>query len=195
MHKESWKQKVCHFTLTNILYFFKCPKIASFEQQPFNSRTMIMLTRKSSMCMSHLELRKPGSLWSTPNLNLATSFNHWWYLQLDSLLNALLDGCHIVLQSSFSLKKRVFFHELDFTFIRSPPLSRNCRSRSPSKPKGQVNVTHQTGHKMGKVQSQSILIYEIKPISGSKNTDTVSLIDAESSLGQTYWKRCYKWFQ
>lgn len=48
--------------------------------------------------------------------------------------NVLWDSCQKVLQSSCSLKKRFFLHDLERTLTSSPPSSRNCRSASPSKP-------------------------------------------------------------
>lgn len=51
-------------------------------------------------------------------------------------LNFLCDSCQIVLQSSCSLKKRIFFQVVERTLTSSPPSSRNCTSVSPSRPAG-----------------------------------------------------------
>lgn len=52
----------------------------------------------------------------------------WWDLK------SLSDLRYMVLQSSCSWRKRVFFQDRDRTLRRSPPCRRNWRSGSPSKP-------------------------------------------------------------
>lgn len=98
----------------------------------------------------------------------------------------------MVLQSSMSLKKRVFFQELDRTLSRSPPLSRNWRSGSPSIPnikiwKNEVEKTVKTWppHKVESKQAKLAISPQSFATSVEKDPAARPYRGSESSLGSS----------
>ncbi len=85
--------------------------------------------------------------------------------QVSFVLNSFLDSRHMVLQSSWSLKWRVFFQLEERTLRRSPPLRRYWRSWSPSIPV----KTHQI--------TLFLQTYWLKPMSAPASSDQQQLSD------------------
>lgn len=87
-------------------------------------------------------------------------------------LKVFLDSLHMVLQSSCSFRKRVFFQDGDRTLRRSPPCKRNWRSASPSIPKDKEiikkNIDLVTIERIYQLYTRHRLVTKIKALQGIK---------------------------